>query len=154
MNKLLMGAILILVALVGAFLFFNSMQNEEPKPVTETQISYETIQTEGGSYKNIDSAQLAEILKNKDFVLINTHIPYEGEIELTDALVPYNEIEKNLDKLSSDKSAKIVLYCRSGRMSEIAAKTMVQLGYTNIWNHTGGMIDWEKQGHKLIHKQS
>lgn len=32
-----------------------------------------------------------------------------------------------------------MLYCRSGRMSEIAAAELVPLGYTNVWNPAGGM---------------
>jgi rhodanese-related sulfurtransferase len=31
-------------------------------------------------------------------------------------------------------------------MSQIAAEKLVSLGYTNIWNLKGGMIDWEKDG--------
>ena len=57
-----------------------------------------------------------------------------------------HEIEKDLDKLPADKNAKIILYCRSGRMSAIAAETMVRLGYTNVWNTEGGMIAWETLG--------
>jgi rhodanese-related sulfurtransferase len=153
MSKIWIGVAVILIAIAGGIFLFSSLQKNEAKRVAQTQESYEVIQAEGGSYKNINSAQLREMLQHKDFFFVNTHIPYEGEIESTDAFVPYNEIEAHLNTLPSDKNAKIVLYCRSGRMSEIAAKTMVKLGYTNIWNHTGGMINWERQGHKLIHKQ-
>jgi rhodanese-related sulfurtransferase len=34
-------------------------------------------------------------------------------------------------------------------MSEIAAGELVSLGYTNIWNLTGGMVDWEQAGYDL-----
>ena len=104
------------------------------------------VSVPGGSYTNMSAVQLKAMLVKKDFTFVNVHIPYEGEIAKTDVFVPYNEIEKNLDKLPADKNAKIVLYCRSGRMSAIAAETMIRLGYTNVWNTEGGMIAWETLG--------
>jgi len=104
------------------------------------------------SFKTITSTQLSKILEKKDFLFVNVHIPYEGEIAKTDAFIPYNEITNNLDKLPQDKNAKIVLYCRSGRMSEEAAQMLVTLGYTNVYNHTGGMIDWEGKGYSVMRK--
>ena len=103
-------------------------------------------------YTNITSDQLYEMLKRKDFYFINVHIPYEGEIEGTDAFIPYNKIAQNLDKLPEDKSTKIVLYCQSGRMSEIAAQELSDLGYTNVYNHLFGMHDWQSKGYPLWNK--
>ena len=103
-------------------------------------------------YTNITSDQLYEMLKSKDFYFINVHIPYEGEIEGTDAFIPYNKIAQNLDKLPEDKSTKIVLYCQSGRMSEIAAQELSDLGYTNVYNHLFGMHDWQSKGYPLWNK--
>jgi len=98
----------------------------------------------GGSYTDISVAELQTMLANKDFTFINVHIPFEGDIANTDLSIPYNEIEQNLQTLPADKDAKIVLYCRSGRMSSIAPETLVGLGYTNVWNLDGGMIAWEQ----------
>jgi len=106
----------------------------------------------GGSYWKITPAQLNSMLENKDFLLVNVHIPYEGEIPQTDLFVPYNEVEQNLSQFPKDKGAKIVLYCRSGSMSAIAARTLVKLGFTNVWNLDGGMAEWEKQGYELVRK--
>ena len=103
-------------------------------------------------YTNITSDQLYEMLKSKDFYFINVHIPYEGEIEGTDAFIPYNKIAQNLDKLPEDKSTKIVLYCQRGRMSEIAAQELSDLGYTNVYNHLFGMHDWQSKGYSLWNK--
>ena len=110
------------------------------------EIKGEKVDVPGGAYTDASVAELQTMLKNKDFTFVNVHIPFEGNIASTDISIPYNEIEQNLSKLPADKNAKIVLYCRSGRMSSIAAETLVRLGYTNVWNLKGGMVEWEKAG--------
>ena len=111
----------------------------------------EKINVEGGAYSNINADELESMFKNKDFVFVNVHIPFEGNIANTDLSIPYDEITEpaNLAQLPSDKNAKIVLYCRSGRMSAIAAEELVKLGYTNIWNIKGGMLEWEQAGFEI-----
>lgn len=109
----------------------------------------EDVSLDGGSYKNVDAKGLNTMLKNKDFVFINVHIPFAGDIADTDLSIPYDQIEQNLSQLPSDKNAKIVLYCRSGHMSQIAAEKLVSLGYSNIWNLKGGMIGWEQAGYNI-----
>ena len=104
------------------------------------------VEVESGSYTNITPAQLAAMLKQKDFFFVNVHIPYEGEIEPTDAQIPYDQTAQQLSQYPADKNAKIVLYCLSGRMSSIAAKELVKAGYTNVWHLDGGMVAWEQQG--------
>ena len=112
-------------------------------------VTGENVSVAGGSYKNVTPKDLNTMLKNKDFILINVHIPFAGNMANTDVSIPYDQIEQNLSQLPSDKKAKIVLYCRSGHMSQIAAEKLVSLGYTNIWNLKGGMIDWEKAGYNI-----
>lgn len=106
----------------------------------------------GGTYETITTGQLVQMLENKDFVLVNVHIPYEGEIAETDAFIPFDQMQANLDLLPADKSAPIVLYCRSGRMSEIAAGELAALGYTNVSHVAGGMVEWAKAGQPVLDK--
>jgi len=112
-------------------------------------VTGEDISAAGGSYKNVSPKELNALLKDKDFVFANVHIPFAGNIAGTDLSIAYDQIEQNLSQLPTDKNAKIVLYCRSGHMSQIAAERLVSLGYTNIWNLKGGMVDWEKEGFEL-----
>ena len=116
----------------------------QSKPVTR-----EVVSVADGSYKDVSADELAAMLKNKDFVFINVHIPFAGDIAQTDLSIPYDEIEQNLSQFPTDKNAKVVLYCRSGRMSAIAAEKLASLGYTNIWNLDGGMVEWEQAGYEI-----
>lgn len=104
----------------------------------------------GGSYTDVSAAGLAAMLQQKDFLLINVHVPYEGEIPGTDLVVPFDQIQANLGKLPADRSARLVLYCRSGARSATAARTLVKLGYTDVWNLEGGMIGWRRAGHPIV----
>jgi rhodanese-related sulfurtransferase len=105
------------------------------------------------TYVNINAQQLNKMLEEKDFTLINVHIPYDGEIPQTDLFIPYSEVEGNADRLPQEKNAKIVIYCRSDRMSNVASMTLVEMGYTNVLNLKGGMRAWKEAGYVLIHKK-
>lgn len=108
-----------------------------------------TISVADGSYQDVTAKELDSMLKSKDFLFINVHIPFAGNIAGTDLSIAYDQIEQNLSQLPADKSMKIVLYCRSGRMSAIAAEELVSLGYANVWNLDGGMDAWVQSGYKL-----
>ncbi len=134
-----------LISLLIMFLLLAACQGNEPIDERD-QGSGRIITVPGGSYTDVSVKGLQTLLSNKDFLFINVHIPFEGDIPNTDLSIPYNQIEANMDLLPEDKDAQIVLYCRSDRMSTIAAKTLVGLGYTNVWNVSGGMVAWERSG--------
>ncbi len=127
-------------------------QTETPIAEIDLAAETQTVSVGAGSYTDVSVEGLAALLEDKDFPLINVHIPYEGEIEGTDVFIPFNEMEANLDKLPTDKNARIVLYCRSGSMSAQASQTLVELGYSDVWNLDGGMIAWKNSGRPLINR--
>ena len=110
------------------------------------------VQTNTGAYTNIEPQELQRLLADKNFPLINVHVPYEGEIEKTDANVPFNETDQLIRKLPSDKNAMVVLYCRSGAMSRKATEALVSVGYTNVWNMDRGMVGWKETGFPIVTK--
>jgi len=99
-------------------------------------------------YTNINVETLENMMDERrdTFLLVNTHIPFEGNIPDTDLTIPFNEITENLDQLPEDKDAEIVLYCRSDNMSHDAAADLVEAGYTNVKNLVGGFNAWKDAG--------
>ncbi len=134
---------LLLVGCVGA---------DTPAASSTALVDIFSLPKNAQGYIDISVEQLKTALAHKDFTMINVHIPYEGEFPQTDAFIPYNEIEANLSQLPADKNARIVLYCRSGRMSTEAAPLLVKLGYTNVVEVDGGMQAWQAAGNELINK--
>ena len=62
------------------------------------------------------------------------------DFESTDGHIPLDDGGQWLRHYPTDKAAKIVLYCRSGKRSTVAALKLVAAGYTNVWHLDGGMV--------------
>ena len=104
------------------------------------------------AYENILIDRFSYMIAQKDFVLINVHTPYEGEIPETDLIIPYNLIEMQLNDLPADKNTKIVVYGMSGPKGYAAAQKLAELGYTRVTHFNGGMQAWTKAGHHLLYR--
>lgn len=63
------------------------------------------------------------------------HIP----IDKSDVAPFKEEVQKQI----TDKDAKIIVYCKSGFRSDIAAKAMSTLGYKTLYNMTDGIDGWK-----------
>ena len=113
--------------------------------VEEELMGSELIKNSDG-YVDISAEQLNDLMKTKDFTLVNVHIPYAGDIPNTDQSIAYNDLDPHLDLLPADKDATVVLYCRSGNMSSLTATDLVSQGYTNVWNLAGGFNAWKAAG--------
>jgi len=142
-----MNRIIPLLITMAPLLAACSTASPEPARLGEVGRRIETL---GGSYTEITVDELSRLQQgDSEFLLVNTHIPFEGDIPHTDISIPYDEIDQQLAQLPADKDAPIVLYCRSDRMSTIAAERLVSLGYNAVYNVDGGMVAWEQAGYRL-----
>ena len=96
------------------------------------------------SYMNITAAEAKEIMDTQeDYVILDTREQYEyDQGHIPGAIViSHEEILEKAESVLTDKDQLILVYCRSGRRSKLAAEDLVKLGYTNI-KEFGGIIDW------------
>ena len=101
-------------------------------------------QNKEAAYVNITAEEAKQIMDTEEgYIILDTrtqeeydegHIP--GAIQIS-----HDEIEEKAEGMLPDKDQLILVYCRSGRRSKLAAETLVELGYTNI-KEFGGIIDW------------
>jgi len=98
----------------------------------------------GGSYEQITPQEAKQLMDSgSDYVILDvrTHDEYmEGHIPGA-VLIPDYDIEARAESELQNKDQLILVYCRSGRRSKLAAEKLVELGYTNI-KEFGGIIDW------------
>jgi rhodanese-related sulfurtransferase len=141
-----MKRVLIIVLVIGTLI--TAACSASTPPSTGENIG-ELVSIDGGTYTDVTVPELQAMLEDKNFTFVNVHIPFDGDIPDTDLSIPFDQIDQKLDQLPTDKDAKIILYCRSGSMSSIAAKTLVNQGYTNVWNLTGGFNAWKAAGQPL-----
>ena len=95
-------------------------------------------------YMNITAQEAKQIMDTQEgYIILDTRAQYEyDEGHIPGAIViPHDEIEEKAEQMLPDKDQLILVYCRSGRRSKIAAEALVELGYTNI-KEFGGIIDW------------
>lgn len=95
-------------------------------------------------YVNITPQQAKEMMDSrKDYIILDTRTQEEYDAEHIPGaiLIPYDEILEKAEMVLTDKDQLILVYCRSGRRSKLAAEDLVKLGYTNI-KEFGGIIDW------------
>ncbi len=95
-------------------------------------------------YVNITAQEAKEIMDSQEGCIIldvRTQEEYdEGHIPGA-TLIPNTQIEARAEEVLTDKDQLILVYCRSGRRSKMAAEILVELGYTNI-REFGGIINW------------
>ena len=103
----------------------------------------------GLPYRVVTVDELQTMLEKKDFLLVNVHTPFEGNIPQTDLHFPYDEISQKLDQLPAEKDAKLLVYCLTSGMAKEAIATLLEAGYTNLWMLEGGTTAWLEAGQIL-----
>jgi rhodanese-related sulfurtransferase len=95
-------------------------------------------------YKKITPEQAQKLISEKaDIVILDvrTEAEFKEKRIAKSILIPDYEIKTKATEILKDKSATILVYCRSGRRSASASQQLVAMGYKNVYDF-GGIIDW------------
>ena len=96
------------------------------------------------TYMNITAEEAKRIMDSEEgYIILDVREQDEYDAgHIPEAiLIPYTQIGEKANEMLPDKDQLILVYCRSGRRSKIAAEALAELGYTNI-KEFGGIIDW------------
>ena len=99
---------------------------------------------QGAVYVNITAEEAKQMMDSeKGYIILDVRTQEEyDQGHIPGAIViSHEEIAEKAEKMLTDKDQLILVYCRSGRRSKLAAEALVELGYTNI-KEFGGIIDW------------
>lgn len=138
MKKVSIFAILLSAVMLAGCTAGGDSAQATPTPAAET--STEPAQA---AYQTITPEDAKALMGTSGVVLLDVRTKEEFDEAHIDgaALVPYDAIDQNVDKLPEGKDTTIIVYCRSGRRSAIAAETLLGMGYTQVYD-LGGIQDW------------
>ena len=97
-----------------------------------------------GNYLSISAKEAKELMESEaDYIILDVRAQEEyDQGHIPGAIViPHTEIETEARDALPDKDKLILVYCRTGRRSKIAAQALAKMGYTNI-KEFGGITDW------------
>lgn len=137
MKRLILSGFLALFALVA---FSPAFTQAAPYLLTVQQLK-----------ASMDKARQAS---QKGFVLVDVRSPEEhqgGFIPGTDFNIDFRQIQNRHQELRAELDSHVVVYCQSGHRSNIAAETLMSLGYKNVYNVEGSMNAWEEARYPIEH---
>ena len=95
-------------------------------------------------YHRITAQKAKEIMESgKPYVLLDVRSQVEHNLKYIegDILIPHREIAEKAPGLLPDKNKTVLVYCASGVRSKAAAETLIQMGYTDVYDF-GAITDW------------
>ncbi|MEO6329956.1 MAG: rhodanese-like domain-containing protein [Ginsengibacter sp.] len=98
--------------------------------------------------KNITPEEVKQRLDaGEKLNLLDVRESYENaEFNIGGMLVPVGNIQNmQIEEIEHLKNEEVILYCRSGNRSGIAAMILDKLGFTNTKNLVGGMLSWQQK---------
>jgi rhodanese-related sulfurtransferase len=102
--------------------------------------------------KKVDPVEFSEVIAQPGVIILDVRTPEEFNAGHIANAVNINMADSNFSNEVSklDKNATVAVYCRSANRSAVATKEMAELGFTDMYDMQGGIIDWEAAGGPVV----
>jgi rhodanese-related sulfurtransferase len=112
-----------------------------------------TYQPEGkASYREITAKEGKAMLDDRQVLLLDVRTPREHYTAHVPGsrLIPLHQLQQRLTEIEDYKDKPVLVYCRSGNRSTVAAEILVKHGFKKIVALRHGILEWEKEGYKIL----
>lgn len=111
--------------------------------VEEDKIEENKIEENKIEYIKINVEEAKEMMDTEEVIILDVRTQEEYEVEHIEGalLIPDYDLKDLSNSKLPDKDEKILVYCRSGNRSKSAAKALIEMGYTNVYDF-GGINSW------------
>ena len=102
--------------------------------------------------KKVDPVEFSEVIAQPGVIILDVRTPEEFNAGHIANAININVADSNFSSEVSklDKNATVAVYCRSANRSAVATKEMAELGFTDMYDMQGGIIDWEAAGGPVV----
>ena len=102
--------------------------------------------------KKVDPVKFSEVVSQPGVIILDVRTPEEFDAgHITNAIninLEGSDFSSEVSKL--DKNATVAVYCRSGNRSGVATDQMAEIGFTDMYDMQGGIVDWEAAGGPVV----
>jgi phage shock protein E len=102
--------------------------------------------------KKVDPVEFSEVIAQPSVIILDVRTPEEFNAGHIANAININIADSNFSSEVSklDKNATVAVYCRSANRSAVATNEMAELGFTDMYDMQGGIIDWEAAGGPVV----
>lgn len=102
--------------------------------------------------KKVDPVEFSEVIAQPGVIILDVRTPEEFNAGHIPNAININVADSNFSSEVSklDKNATVAVYCRSANRSAVATNEMAELGFTDMYDMQGGIIDWEAAGGPVV----
>ena len=112
----------------------------------------EVIEFDRPQYGVLTADEAARLIRNISPVILDVRTPQEystGHME-NSILIPVQELQQRYGELDQYRNTDVFIYCATGNRSTVAAKILIDNGFTRVYNLRYGIGDWQRNGYPVM----